>query len=291
VPTSRRGPAPRRDARRPDGWVPSSFRVGPVAATVVDVATRTQSRAAPAGVRTELSAKRVRSYLGGEPVADTTRPLLVWEVPYYPTYYFPAADVRTELLEADGVAESESLGEGTTFTVSVGSKKAPKAAGRYERSPVEALREMIRFEWSAMDAWFEEDEEVFTHARDPHTRVDILASSRDVRVEVDGVTVAQSSSPHLLFETGLPVRYYLPKPHVRLDLLEPSETVTHCPYKGQAETWSVLIGGHLHKDLAWSYPTPLPESQKIAGMIAFYNHKVDLFVDGVAQHRYPTKIA
>jgi uncharacterized protein (DUF427 family) len=173
----------------------------------------------------------------------------------------------------------------------VGSKKAPKAARRYERSPVEELREMIRFEWSAMDAWFEEDEEVFTHARDPHTRIDILASSRDVRVEVDGVTVAQSSSPHLLFETGLPVRYYLPKPHVRLDLLELSATVTHCPYKGRAETWSVLIGEHLHKDLAWSYPAPLPESQKIAGMIAFYNHKVDLFIDGVAQHGHPTKIA
>jgi uncharacterized protein (DUF427 family) len=258
---------------------------------VVDVATRTQARAAPPGVRVELGAKRVRTYLGGEPVADTTRPLLVWEVPYYPTYYFPAVDVRTELLEADGVAQSESLGEGTTFTVSAGSRKAPKAARRYEHSPVETLREMIRFEWEGMDAWFEEDEEVFTHARDPGIRIDILASSRDVRVEVDGLAVAQSSSPRLLFETGLPVRYYLPKPHVRLDLLELSETVTHCPYKGQAETWSVLIGEHLHQDLAWAYPTPLPESQKIAGMIAFYNHKVDLFIDGVPQHRHSTKIA
>jgi uncharacterized protein (DUF427 family) len=232
----------------------------------------------------------VRTYLGGEPVADTTRPLLVWEVPYYPTYYFPAVDVRTEYLEADGgVARSESLGEGTTFTVGVGSKKAPRAALRYEHSPVEQLRELIRFEWRAMDAWFEEDEEVFTHARDPHTRIDILASSREVRVEVDGVTVAQSASPRLLFETGLPVRYYLPKPHVRLDLLEPSETVTHCPYKGQAESWSLRIGGHLYENLAWSYPTPLPESQKIAGMIAFYNEKVDLIIDGAREARPSTK--
>jgi uncharacterized protein (DUF427 family) len=259
------------------------------AATVVDVAMRTQTPAA-AGVRIEPTAKRVRTYLGGEPVADTTRPLLVWEVPYYPTYYFPAADVRTELLEADGVvAQSEDLGEGTTFTVSAGARQAPGAARRYEHSPVEELREMIRFEWRAMDAWFEEDEEVFTHARDPHTRVDILASSRDVRVEVDGVTVAQSASPRLLFETGLPVRFYLPKPHVRLDLLELSETVTHCPYKGQAESWSVRIGEHLHENLAWSYPAPLPESQKIAGMIAFYDEKVDLFIDGARQARPSTK--
>jgi uncharacterized protein (DUF427 family) len=259
-------------------------------ATVGDVSTRTDTRAAPAGLRIEQPAKRVRTYLGGEPVADTTRPLLVWEVPYYPTYYFPAADVRTELLEADGgVAQSESLGEGRTFTVSAGSKQAPEAALRYERSPVDELRESIRFEWSAMDAWFEEDEEVFTHARDPHTRIEILASSRNVRVEVDGVTVAQSSSPHLLFETGLPVRYYLPKPHVRLDLLELGETVTHCPYKGQAQSWSVRIGEHLHENLAWSYPAPLPESQKIAGMIAFYDEKVDLFVDGAPQRRPATR--
>jgi uncharacterized protein (DUF427 family) len=261
----------------------------PAAATVVDVATRTQTRAAT-GIRIEPTAKRVRTYLGGEPVADTTRSLLVWEIPYYPTYYFPAADVRTELLEADGgVAQSESLGVGTTFTVSAGSKQAPEAALRYDHSPVEKLREMIRFDWRAMDAWFEEDEEVFTHARDPHTRVDILASSRDVRVEVDGVTVARSTSPRLLFETGLPVRYYLPKPHVCLDLLERSETVTHCPYKGQAQSWSVRIGEHLHENLAWSYPTPLPESEKIAGMIAFYNEKVDLFIDGTRQARLTTK--
>jgi uncharacterized protein (DUF427 family) len=257
---------------------------------VVEVATRTRERSASTGIRIEPSAKRVRTYLGGEPVADTTRPLLVWEIPYYPTYYFPAADVRADLLEADGgVAQSEGLGEGTTFTVSAGSKQAPEAAMRYEHAPVEQLREMIRFEWSAMDAWFEEDEQVFTHARDPHTRIDILASSRDVRVEVDGVTVAQSASPRLLFETGLPVRYYLPKPHVRLDLLELSETVTHCPYKGQAESWSVRIGERLHENLAWSYPAPLPESQKIAGMIAFYDEKVDLFIDGARQARPSTK--
>ena len=241
-------------------------------------------------IRVEPGTKRIRTYLGGELVADTARPLLVWEVPYYPTYYFPADDVRTELLEPDdGRSHSPSRGEGTTFTVRAGGKRALGAALRYESSPIEELRDRVRFEWGAMDAWFEEDEEVYTHARDPHTRVDILASSRHVRVEVEGTTIAQSASPRLLFETGLTVRCYLPKPHVRMDLLELSDTVTHCPYKGRAETWSVRIGERLHEDLAWSYPAPLPESERIAGLIAFYNEKVDLFIDGERQERPSTK--
>jgi uncharacterized protein (DUF427 family) len=142
-----------------------------------------------------------------------------------------------------------------------------------------------------MDAWFEEDEEVFTHPRDPYTRVDILPSSRHVRVEVDGVTLAESASPRLLFETGLPVRYYLPKTHVRMDLLTPTDSESHCPYKGQAQWWSVRVGDSLHEDLAWSYRAPLPESQKIAGLVAFYNEKVDIYVDGVLQERPRTKFS
>jgi uncharacterized protein (DUF427 family) len=243
-------------------------------------------------VRTERGAKRVRAYLGGELVADTTAPVLVWEAPYYPTYYFPATDVRTELLEPDGGSvHSPSRGDATPFTVRAGDKEAPGAALRYLDSPIEELRDLVRLEWGAMDAWFEEDEEVFTHARDPYTRVDILASSRLVRVEVDGEVIAESTSPHLLFETGLPVRYYLPKTHVRMDLLVPTDSETHCPYKGQAEWWSVRAGGRVHEDLAWSYRTPLPEGQKIAGLVAFYNEKLDIYVDGVLQERPHTKFS
>jgi uncharacterized protein (DUF427 family) len=243
-------------------------------------------------VRTEPGAKRVRAYLGGELVADTTRPLLVWEIPYYPAYYFPLADVRAELVPEDGdPAHSPSRGDARTFTVRAGGHEAPRAALRYEDSPIEELRDLIRLEWDSMDAWFEEDEEVFTHPRNPYTRVDILASSRHVRVEVDGITVAESSSPRLLFETGLPPRYYLPKPHVRMDLLTPTDTESHCPYKGQAEWWSVRGGDAVRADLAWSYRTPLPESQKIAGLVAFYNEKVDIYVDGVLQERPHTKFS
>jgi uncharacterized protein (DUF427 family) len=248
--------------------------------------TKTETGKTRGRIRIEEGAKRIRAYLGGEVVADTTRPMLVWEKPYYPAYYFPVADVRAELLEADGgVARSPSRGDGRTFTIRAGGRQAPGAALRYEDSPLEELRDLIRLDWDALDAWFEEDEEVFTHPRDPYTRVDILPSSRHVRVEVDGVTVAGSTSPRLLFETGLPVRYYLPKTHVHMDLLVPTDSLTHCPYKGEAEWSSVRANGSLHEDLAWSYPSPLPESQKIAGLVAFYDEKVDVYVDGVRQVR------
>jgi uncharacterized protein (DUF427 family) len=242
-------------------------------------------------VRVERGAKRVRAFLGGQLVADTARPVLVWEVPYYPTCYVPVADVRAELRADGGTVHSPSRGEGRAFTVVVDGREAAGAALRYEDSPIEALRGLVRLDWHAMDAWFEEDEEVFTHPRDPYTRVDILASSRHVRVEIGGATIAESSSPRLLFETGLPVRYYVPRTHVRLDLLVPSATVTHCPYKGQAEYWSARAPDGLHADVAWSYRTPLPESQKIAGLVAFLNERVDVHVDGVLQERPVTKFS
>jgi uncharacterized protein (DUF427 family) len=243
-------------------------------------------------VRVEQGAKRVRAYLGGAVVVDSIAPLLVWEAPYYPTYYFPESDVRADLV-ADGDADlhSPSRGDAKTLSVLAGGSRAVGAAALYEDSPIDELRGTVRFQWDAMEAWFEEDEQVYTHPRDPYTRVDILASSRRVRVLLGGLLLADSMSPRLLFETGLPTRYYLPRTHVRMDLLERSPTVTHCPYKGRAETWSVRVGETLHEDLAWSYPTPLPESQKAAGLIAFYNEKLDIQVDGVLQDRPRTKFS
>ncbi|MGW5162232.1 DUF427 domain-containing protein [Nonomuraea wenchangensis] len=244
--------------------------------------------AARGRVRVERTAKRVRAYLGGRAVADTTAALLVWEVPYYPTYYFPLGDVDESALKATGATKhSPSRGEGVVHTVTSGAAEAPDAALTFPDSPLEEIRGHVRFEWDAMDAWFEEDEEVYVHARDPYTRVDILPTSRHVRVEVDGVTVADSRGARVLFETGLPARFYLPKTDVRLDLLEHTDTVTRCPYKGTAEYWSV----NGQKDLAWSYRTPLPESERIAGLIAFYNEKLDIYVDGELQERPRTKFS
>jgi uncharacterized protein (DUF427 family) len=240
-------------------------------------------------IRVEHSRKRVRVLLAGELVADTTRPLLVWELPYYPTYYVPVADVRAELVPY-GADSDKKLGTAEILTVKVASGAAAVgAARRYPDSPARQLHDAVRFEWNAMSEWLEEDEPVYTHARDPHTRVDILASSRHIRVEVDGVTVADSTSPRILFETGLPPRYYLPLTDVRTDLLRPSETESHCPYKGTASYWSVDTGTDVHKDIVWMYRAPLPESQKVAGLAAFYDEKVDVYIDDVHQHRPQTK--
>jgi uncharacterized protein (DUF427 family) len=242
-------------------------------------------------VRVEQSHKRVRAYLAGELVSDTIRPLLVWEVPYYPAYYIPTEDIRAELVPSGAVDHSPSRGDGDIYDVKVARATAPAAARRYATSPLEELRDAVKIDWNAMDEWLEEDEPVYTHPRDPYTRVDILASSRHVQVAVDGVTVADSHHPSILFETGLPPRYYLPLSDLRLDLLIPSSSQTHCPYKGMATYWSLQLEGRRIDDLVWIYRSPLAESQKIAGLACFYNEKVDLIVDGVEQPRPRTKFS
>ena len=242
-------------------------------------------------VRAEPGAKRVRAYLAGSVVADTRHPWLVWEIPYYPAYYFPAGDVSAELAETGKTEHSPSRGDAVLYDVRVDGAVAEGAARRYPDSPLAEIRGLVRFEWQAMDEWLEEDEPVYTHPRDPYHRVDVLASSRHVRVEVDGVTVADSARPAILFETGLPPRYYLPLSDVRTDLLTPTATQTHCPYKGTATYWSVDAGQGPRADLAWAYRAPLPESQKVAGLACFYDEKVDVYLDGELQERPRTHFA
>jgi uncharacterized protein (DUF427 family) len=234
-------------------------------------------------VRVATSDKRVRAYLDGQLVVDASHPILVWESPRYPTYYFALDDIRAELVPTGGVRRSPSRGDGTLYDVVVPGSTARAAALRHLGSPIEAIRDLVRLEWDAMTEWFEEDEVVYTHARDPYTRVDILASSRHVRVEVDGMVVADSLAPRLLFETGLPTRYYLPMTDVRLDVLRPSTSETYCPYKGVASYLSLDADGPTVTDVAWLYRTPLPESQKIAGLVSFYPERADIYVDDVLQ--------
>ncbi|MFV1961730.1 MAG: DUF427 domain-containing protein [Acidimicrobiia bacterium] len=241
-------------------------------------------------VRTERGEKRVRAMLGGEVVVDTTSALLVWEVPYYPTYYFPEADVKTELLVETGeTRRSPSRGEATQYLVKAGN--AEGIAYAYHDPKIPELGGHFALVWKTMDHWFEEDEEVYVHPRDPYTRLDILPSSRRVRVEVDGVTIADSTNASFLFETGLPVRYYLPKTDVRMDLLTPTELASSCPYKGTARYWSVTADGETHDNVVWGYDTPLPESQKVAGLVSFYNEKLDIYIDEVLQERPKTKFS
>ncbi|GAB3443726.1 DUF427 domain-containing protein [Actinophytocola sediminis] len=219
-------------------------------------------------MRVETSQKRVRAYVGGRLVADSRSPVLVWEKPYYPTYFLPAADVLAELAPtADPVVHD----------VVVDGVRVPAAASRF---PDPELRDLVKLHFDAMDEWLEEDEPIYVHPRDPYKRVDILASSRHVVVMVDGVVVADSRQPRILFETSLPPRYYLPLTDVRLDLLVPSTTQTHCPYKGTASYWTVDTGRGVHADIVWIYRAPLPESQKVTGLACFYNEKVDITLDG-----------
>jgi uncharacterized protein (DUF427 family) len=236
-------------------------------------------------VKVEEGHKRVRAYLSGELVADTTNPLLVWEIPYFPAYYFPERSVIAELVPTGRTEHSPSRGDAEILDVKIGRATAPGAAKRYPASPIERLREAVKLDWDLMDEWMEEDEPVYTHPRDPYSRVDILASTRHVQVVVDGTTVADSRSPRALFETGLPVRWYLPYTDMRRDLLRSSATVTHCPYKGSATYWSLDIDRKIYEDIIWTYRSPLPESQKIAGLACFYNEKVDLYLDGILQVR------
>ncbi len=234
-------------------------------------------------IRIELSPKRVRAFLGGHPVFDTTNARLVWEVPYYPQYYVPRTDVRAELLPTGRTKTSRTRGVGHLHTVRVGKADAVEAATTYDESPIEALRDLVRFKFDELDAWFEEDEQIYTHPRSPYTRVDVLPTSRHVVVEAGGVVVAESDRTHVLFETGLPPRYYLPRPDVRMDLLKPSDHVTHCPYKGRAVHWSIDTGTEVLSDAAWSYPTPLLEAIRVAGLISFYPSRVNVVVDGAVQ--------
>lgn len=240
-------------------------------------------------VRVERGAKRVRALLGGEVVADTIRPLLVWEKPYYPTYYIPGEDVAEGVLHATGeTRHSPSRGAATIYTVEAGGVEAEGGAYAHLDSPIDEIRGHVVLVWSAMDHWFEEDEEVIVHPRDPYTRIDILPSSRHVRIDLDGVTLAESHRPTLLFETGLPTRFYLPMTDVRMDVLRPSDRVTRCPYKGEARHYSAHLDEQEHEHIAWSYPFPLPESVRIAGLMAFYDERVDVYVDGVLQERPAT---
>jgi uncharacterized protein (DUF427 family) len=233
--------------------------------------------------------RRVRAFLGGAVVLDTTRALYVWEWPKYPQYYIPLADVNQDVLVDEQRPERLGRGSAMRHGLRVGEIARPGVAHVYGEDALEGLAGTVRFEWDALDAWFEEDEEVFVHPRDPYARVDALRSTRSVRVELDGVLLAESSCPVMVFETGLPTRYYLDRTAVRFDHLQRSDTVTSCPYKGNTSGyWSARIGDELHPDIAWAYDFPTRALSPIAGLIAFYNEKVDVTVDGQRLERPKT---
>ncbi|HLI58005.1 MAG TPA: DUF427 domain-containing protein [Actinomycetota bacterium] len=225
--------------------------------------------------------RRVRGVLGTATVFDTTRALYVWEWSAYPQYYIPLADVAEGLLVDEHHAAESARGPAAVHGLQAGGAHRPKAAKVFRESPVAGLAGTVRFDWAALDAWYEEDERVFVHPRNPYSRVDALRSTRRVRVELEGTVLAESSSPVMVFETGLPTRYYLNRTEVDFTHLIATGTVTECPYKGTTSGyWSVEVGGRIHQDLAWCYDFPTRQLLPIAGLLAFYNEKVDIAVDG-----------
>lgn len=206
--------------------------------------------------------RRIRGLLGGRTVLDTTDAVYRWDHPWYPAFYVPDADLCT------GVVAEDHL------------HREPDLPG------------LVRIDWAALDAWFEEDEEVFVHARSPYVRVDALRSNRSVRVERGGLLLAEATSCVMLFETGLPTRYYLDPTTVRWEHLQASPTETPCPYKGRTTGyWSLRTDGAPVPDVAWSYDFPTRDVLPIAGLVCFYNEQVDLTVSGVSLARAETKFS
>ena len=238
--------------------------------------------------RVEASPKWVRVMFGGRYIADSRRVILLYaQRPPFPTYYFPIVDVHAEHLTPTDYTKVSDLGIARYWSVKVGDRTAENAAWSYPTYTLNGLNlgEYMAFDWDKMDAWFEEAEEVYAHAHDPHHRIDTLYGSTHVEVVVEGEKVADSHSPVVLFETGLPTRYYLPKTDLRMDLLVPSDSTTRCAYKGTANYYSVKAGAQIVQDVAWYYRFTTTETSKIAGRIAFYNERVDLYLDGVKQER------
>jgi len=230
------------------------------------------------------SPRHLRVLFGGEVIADSKRVKLLREADVLPVYYFPNENVRTDLLTpTDHRTHCPYKGDASYWTAQVGGRTAENAAWAYMNPLADAvgLKDHFAFEWNKMDAWYEEDEEVYVHPRDPFKRVDVMRSSRHVRVVIDGQTVADSRRPRLLFETNHPVRYYVPQEDVRMDMLVPSATKSRCPYKGPASYWSVKIGDQHFEDMVWGYMEPIAECPKIKALFCFFHERgADIYVDG-----------
>ncbi len=251
---------------------------------------RTASQQTHKELRLIPTEKWVRARLGGTFIADSTRARLLFKHPMPRAYAFPERDVRTDLIVNETKREDNELGRIRDADLKVGDRVVSGALRFYDSGPAAdaGLADKVTVDWHKMDAWYEEDEEVYVHPRDPGKRIDALKSSRHVVIKLDGTTLAESHKPVLLFEPPLPVRYYLPQTDVRLELLRESDTVTGCPYKGFASYNHVELDGDLYEDLVWKYVSPFQEVVSIKGMLCFYQEKLHVEVDGKPQERPKT---
>lgn len=236
----------------------------------------------------EPTPKRIRAVVDGETVADSRRAMLLHESGHQPVYYFPAEDVRLDLLEPSSKnTRCPKKGEASYYTVRVGDRVVKDSAWHYPQPIAGAppIKDLIAFYWDRIDQWLEEDEEVFGHARDPYHRIDIRRTSRHIRISLDGELLAETDRALALFESNLPTRWYMPRDDVIAEL-EPSQKTTACPYKGYASYYSVrLSDGERVEDLVWYYPEPLLDASAIKGLVCFFNERVDVELDGELQER------
>ena len=240
-------------------------------------------------VTLEQSPRRVRVRFNGDTIADSTNAHLLFETRHLPVYYFPRGDVRMDLLTpTEHHTFCPYKGTASYWTIRVGDRVSENAAWGYPEpyGEVAAISDFVAFYWDRVDHWYEEDEEIFVHARDPYKRVDAIASFRHVQVILGGEIVADTRQARFLFETRLPTRYYIPPEDVRMDMLVPSDKVTACPYKGKARYWSARIGDREFPDIVWGYSEPISECPKIKGYLCFFNELVDeIRVDGAVVPR------
>lgn len=226
----------------------------------------------------ERSERWIRGLFGRETVVSSMSPRLVFESGRLPVLYFPPDDVRQDLLRPSSKTEADELkGNARFWSLEAGGRRAEDAAWSFDHPQLEGL---IAFDWAALDQWLEEDEVALKHARDPYHRLDVRVSSRHVRVSLDGETLAESRRTRLLFETGLPLRFYFPPEDVRQDALVRSDWRSACAYKGEASYWSVQLADRMEPNLAWTYHQPLHDAIEVRDMLAFYNERVDVDVEG-----------
>jgi uncharacterized protein (DUF427 family) len=231
------------------------------------------------GVTCAPALRRVRALKAGVVLADSRDAVLYAGPQGTATYYFPAGHVRRDLLDASAETTSiPGVGLAARFRV-----KTPKTAGQpvpVAFSPaqpppgLDLLRGRFAFEWNAIDAWLEEDDEVRGHPRVPYHRVDAVACGRHVVVRLAGALLAESRRPVAVFETGQPARYYLPRADIAMHLLTADDRRTESPYLGTAACYSARTGEALHASVAWSYEDPVPECPKIAGLMCFDGSRV-----------------
>lgn len=222
--------------------------------------------------------KRIRGLLNGKYIFDTTDSKLVWEHPYFPHYWIPKKD----FLGAATFADAED--KGPISKVSVGDEFVSALVVESD-TPVKELTGYVKIEFKSLEAWFEEEVQIYFHPKDPYHRVDVLPTARSVRVELNGQVLADTKTTGgvvSLWETGFPARWYLPRTAISWDLLKPSATQTGCPYKGQASYYDAVdaAGKAVTKDVAWWYRGPTPECTLITGLLCFYPDKVDTLLDG-----------